>query len=173
MLAAVWLIVACAIPGCVTEPAGFSKATQVMTKRFYKDTSVTRRMQTFRQYSINDQYDLFIFGNQYRHPPAQYLAKCFALNGAAGVELLRAKLPHADDDLTVRDIVRLLAEIDAMRMYDVAGDKALMVDLTARVGEMKDLGWKESTERRLAKIGREREEEAGFAPSCGPAPTSH
>lgn len=165
IFAAIGFSLVSAMAGCATATPGFSKATRAMAEDFYKDYSMTSRMHKLRQYSLNDQYDIFIFGNQFRHPPATYLAECFALNGAAAVELLRVKLPTADRDVTVRDIVRLLKEIDYMRTYDVAGDAQLMAAATDRAAKM-DTDWKELVEKWLAKIGQKRSEKIGFAPMC-------
>lgn len=166
MLATICLTLASVIAGCATATPGFTKSRRAMAEEFYEDYSTKKRMQKFRHYSLFDQYDIYIFGNQFRHPPAQFLASCFALNGVAAVELLRAKLPDANGDLTVRDIVKLLKTIDAMRMYDVAGDAALMAEATARAAKMKDPGWRVLVEDWLTKMGHERRGKVGFAPLC-------
>lgn len=133
---------------------------------FYRQ-SIAEQQRTFRQHTLQDQLGLFFFGNQVRHPPALHLAQCFALNGAAAVELLRQKLSVANDDLTVRDIAMLLATIDAMRKYDVAGDAQLMAALKGRVAQMRDEGWRDTAERRIAGIGHERSERPNRAHECG------
>lgn len=135
-------------------------------RAFYRQPT-TVQLRTLRQYTLQDQFNLFLFGNQVRHPPALYLARCFALNGAPAVELLRSKLNVANDDLTVRDIAMLLATIDAMGKYDVAGDTQLITVLKSRVARMRDEGWRDTAERKIASIGHERSERAGQAPECG------
>lgn len=135
-------------------------------REFYSQpTSVQQK--TLRQRQLEDQLGLFFFGNQVRHPPAIYLARCFALNGESAVELLRSRLKEASDDLTVRDIAMLLATIDAMRQYDVANDAKLMAALKSRVAQMRDAGWRDTAEQQVASIGRERSDLAGVAPECG------
>lgn len=159
-------VVATSTPNCLHKQTTLTPSTKVMTKEFYRDSSTVRRMRHFRQYRVTEQYDLFIYGNQFRHPPAQYLAQCFALNGIEGVDLLRVKLREASDDLTIRDITKLLKEIDAMRMYDVAGDHELMTSLGMQVQHMKDPGWKALVTEMIAKIGHERRNAVGYAPLC-------
>jgi hypothetical protein len=135
-------------------------------REFYSQpTSAQQR--TFRQHSLKDQLGLFFFGNQVRHPPALYLANCFALNGVSAVDLLRSKIEEVGDDLTVRDIVTLLATIDEMGQYDVAGDARLMAALKSRAAQMKDKGWRDLVEVYIANIGHERSERASVAPGCG------
>ena len=158
------LLVCVALGGC---PKPHIDGVDVASAReFYRQpTSVQQR--TLRQHSLEDQLGLFFFGNQVRHPPAIYLADCFALNGAPAVELLRSKIEEADSDLMVRDIVTLLATIDEMGQYDVAGDAQLMTALKTRAAQMKDSGWRDLAEEYIAKIGHERSERARAAPECG------
>jgi hypothetical protein len=154
------------ISRCAHEPPpGMTPEAVVLAEQFYEDSSTVRQMRRFRDYST-EQYDLFIYGNQYRHPPAQYLAQCFALNGTAGVELLRTKLPSAANDLTVRDIARLLTEIDSMQTYDVAGDRELMAALRGRAETMKDPEWRALVAGWMVRIGQERRQPPWRVPAC-------
>ena len=134
-------------------------------RAFYKQPTA-QQLKTFRQNTVSDQPNLYFFGNQVRHPPAIYLARCFALNGKSAVVLLRSKLVEASGDLTVRDITMLFATIDAMGTYDVAGDVQLMRALSARVAKMQDEGWRDTAEKKIASIGHERNERYGNAPEC-------
>lgn len=135
-------------------------------REFYRQPT-SMQQKTFRQHSLEYQLGLFFFGNQIRHPPAIYLARCFALNGTPAVELLRSRLKGPSDDLTVRDIAMLLATIDAMGKYDVAGDAELMGALKSRVAQMRDVGWRDTAEKKVANIGHKRSERASMAPECG------
>lgn len=135
-------------------------------REFYRQP-VVNQQKLFRQRNIQDQLDLFFFGNQVRHPPALYLAQCFALNGTPAVELLRSKLKDDIDDLTVRDIAMLLSTIDAMGKYDVAADSQLMALLKQRIVKMHDDGWRDTAERKMTGIGHERSDNASQAPECG------
>jgi hypothetical protein len=143
------------------------EGVDVSAARVFYRQPTSEQQKTFRQHTLQDQLGLFFFGNQVRHPPALYLAQCFALNGAPAVELLRAKLKVESNDLTVRDIAMLLATIDAMGKYDVAGDAQLMAALRSRVTQMRDDGWRDTAEREIASIGHERNERASRAPECG------
>lgn len=133
---------------------------------FYNQpTSVQQR--TFRHHSIDEQLVLYYYGNQVHHPPALYLANCFALNGQPAVELLRSKLKEAHDDLTVRDIAKLLVTIDAMGTYDVAGDATLLELLKSRVAEMRDAGWRDTAQQLVASIGHRRGDGNSAGQECG------
>jgi len=152
----------CLLSGC-REPSG----RDIHAAREFYRQPVVDQQKLFRQRDVQDQLDLFFFGNQVRHPPALYLAQCFALNGTPAVELLRSKLKEDIDDLTVRDIAMLLSTIDAMGKYDVAADSQLMALLKQRIVKMRDDGWRDTAERKMKSIGNERSENASQAPECG------
>ena len=160
----IWLCAVVLLSGC---PRAGSNSDEASAARSFYNLPVTEQLRTFRQHPLENQLDLFLFGNQIHHPPAIYLARCFALSGAAAVELLRSKLNANSDDLTVRDITLLLANIDAMSKYDVTGDAQLMATLKSRIAQMRDAGWRDTAEQKFASIGQERNEHAGQAPECG------
>lgn len=151
------------ISGCASY--GMERAKLAAAREFY-DQPVNQQAQTFRRRSLEDQLDLFFFGNQIHHPPAIYLAPCFALNGPPAVKLLRSKLDTQPDDLSLRDIAALLGMIDMMGQYDVAGDKQLVAVLSSRIARMKDQNWRQTAEDEVSNFGRRRTEAAKHAPEC-------
>jgi hypothetical protein len=122
---------------------------------FYRQSTIDQQ-RTFRRHALDEQFKLFLFGNQVRHPPALYLADCFALNSPSAVSLLRARLAVDNHDLTVRDIAMLLATIDAMGTYDVAADNQLLRALNSQIAKMRNAGWRDSAEQIVAGIGHRR-----------------
>lgn len=113
---------------------------------------VVERMRTFRARPLDMQLALFFYGNQKIHPPALYLADCFALNGAAGAALLRERLGVAGSDLDTRDIAALLDAIQTMGTHDVRHDSLLMDRLNGRIASMSDPGWKDAASSLLQRI---------------------
>lgn len=147
------------VSGCFRGAARDDAAT----KEFFRQSALERQ-RTFRERSIDQQMELFYYGNQVRHPPAMYLADCFALNGAAGVERLRSELMRPLGDAYVRDIAMLLSTIDAERTYDVAGDTELMAILRTRVARMQ--AWRDVTIGLVAAIGERRRKHARAQSEC-------
>lgn len=152
------------LTGC--PDSGVEGANIAAAQAFYRQ-STSEQMRTFRQHALSEQLDLYLYGNQVRHPPAIYLARCFALSGERAVELLRSKLKSKTDDLTVRDISALLAAIDSMGKYDVSKDVKLMDALRSLVANMQDQGWRDTAERKLASIESSQPTSVGNAPECG------
>lgn len=136
-----------------------------VAREFYRQPPSVQQS-VFRARPLLDQLNLFFLGNQAHHPPAIYLAECYALGGAPAVDLLRTKLGEGPDDLTVRDIALLLATIDAMSQYDVAGDTKLLALLQRKVAQMRDVGWRETAEKKTASIGHERNKHPSYGTAC-------
>lgn len=120
---------------------------------FYKKP-LKERIDTFGSYDLGSQYQIFVCGNQMIHPPAIYLDESFAKEGSSAVPLLRKKLIQADDDLTVRDIVLVLAEMNYQHAYNVAKDPGLVKLMVAKVNGMHDQEWKDIAQSKLDKIFR-------------------
>ncbi len=154
------------LAGC--PDSGNERADVAAARAFYAQPAA-EQMMTFRQHALGEQLDLYFYGNQIRHPPAIYLARCFALSGERAVDLLRAKLSSKNDDLTVRDISALLAAIDAMGKYDVSKDAELMSALRSQVANMQDQGWRDTAEKKIASIESYQGVAEGNAPECGQA----
>lgn len=154
----------CIVSGCRESR---DKHGDIQAAREFYRQPVIEQQKSFRHHHLQDQLDLFFFGNQVRHPPALYLAQCFALNGTPAVELLRSKLKEDNGDLTVRDIAMLLSTIDAMGKYDVVADSQLMALLKQKIAKMQDDGWRDTAERKMNGIGHDRNENASQAPECG------
>lgn len=149
--------------GCFSPRVNFVDVA--FAREFFRQSTVDQQ-KTLKNYSLENQYGIYLFGNQIRHPPALYLARCFGLNGRPAVELLSLKLDMELDDLTVRDIAMLLATIDSIGKYDVVGDVSLMAKLRVQVAKMTDAGWRDTAERMVVDIGRHREGASNDTSSC-------
>ena len=63
-----------------------------LADEFYRNYTTSEQVTQFKKYSLEEQYELFVFGNKIVHPPATYLAYPFAQRGAAIIPFLREKL---------------------------------------------------------------------------------
>ncbi|TBR36727.1 MULTISPECIES: hypothetical protein [Dyella] len=118
---------------------------------FFKQ-SVIEQIRSYPRHSVDEQLKLYFYGNQRRHPPATYLADCFALNGLHGVERIRVTLSGPLDDLTTRDIVALLSAMEATGQYNVRDDHELMNVAVKHVEGMGDPNWREVAQSDLDSI---------------------
>jgi hypothetical protein len=108
----------------------------------------------FAQYDLPRQYEIYICGNQYMHPPALHLAAPFAAEGSRAALFLRDKLRSSSDDVTTRDIIRVFAEMQRQQSYDVAGDVQLMSLLRERADTVSNKYWRQYVSNLVAKIAQ-------------------
>lgn len=140
------------VAGCSFAASSRLRATCDPWLNTFYQKPLRERIATFDSYDLKNQYQIFICGNQVIHPPAIYLAEPFAKQGAAAVPLLKAKLTQADDDLTIRDIVLVFAEMQRQRSYNVPKDAGLVKLITEKVKEMHDPGWQAIAKKNVDKI---------------------
>jgi hypothetical protein len=109
------------------------------------------RIERVRQYSLEDQYKIFRYGNDYVEPPLMNLADPIAERGAAAIPFLLNQLNTEKDDTVVRDTLLIFETMAVSKSYDVKSDPTLMSALNAKIAGMKDKGWKSVC---LAMFGR-------------------
>lgn len=112
-------------------------------KQFFEQSS-DKRVIEFAKLDIEKQYCIFLYGNQVIHPPAIYLATEFAKQPSV-LPFVTGKLRDTQDDLTIRDIVYVISEIDRMKLYAVGRDKDLMKLLSRKANEINNDGWRKLT----------------------------
>jgi hypothetical protein len=118
---------------------------------FFKNPAATR-MDRLRQFSLDDQYRLFRYGNDRFEPPLTGLVKPIAERGQNAVPFLLEKLNSHADDITVRDVLSLFETMGSIKSYDVKSDALVMDTLRSRVSTMKDPGWKAVCSKMLGRI---------------------
>ena len=114
--------------------------------------SLKERISAFPRYSFDDQYAIYLYGNQVQHPPAIYLADPFAARGQSIVLPLSDRLKAATDDLTIRDIVMVFSAMSRDKTYNVSGDERLMKLLRESAERMKQSGWKQIVEKEISGL---------------------
>jgi hypothetical protein len=111
-----------------------------LEKDFF-DKSPGDRVERLRQYSLDDQYKIFRYGNDHIEPPTMSLAPPTAERGASAVPFLVDQLKATTDDIAVRDIVLIFETMEDSGSYNVKADTALMRVLGSKVSGMKDRDW--------------------------------
>jgi hypothetical protein len=134
---------------CATQPNQF-------VEEFYrKNISTSDQINQFKNYTIEEQYELYKFGNQVVHPPAIYLASVFAQQGAVIVPYIKGVLVTEEDEVSIRDIVLIFSELAQIKLYDFSKDSELMKLLTQKVYNMKGI-WKDNALSELSEIQKQR-----------------
>jgi hypothetical protein len=136
MLPKIKLQIACAA-GCLV----FGCKGQPLERDFF-NKPLGDRLERLRQYSLEDQYKIFRYGNDKIEPPLMDLADPIAERGETAISFLVDQLNSSADDLTVRDILLMFQTMASSRSYDVKRDAALLAVLTSKVSAMKHEAWR-------------------------------
>jgi len=134
--------------GCVSNAADV-KPSKMASDFFHMPSS--DQVKQFKNHRLDEQYELFIFGNQVVHPPATHLATSFAEQGPIIVPFLKSKLKATQEEITVRDIVLVLSRLAQLKLYDFSKDEELMGLLDKRVNDMHGI-WKKTTREMISVI---------------------
>lgn len=143
------------VAGCVASVGTLSRSEcydYEMVRSFFEKTQ-KERLAIFRGVDLEVQYLLLRCGNQVIHPPMMSLADEFARNGSIGVEFLKKRLLERNDDLTVRDIIRVFVEMTKQKTYDVKGDVELVDIIVSAINRMRDSGWRQICNYMLTENG--------------------
>ena len=140
--------------GCVSNASDVQP--NKMVSDFYR-LSMSEQMRQFSDHTLDEQYELYIFGNKVVHPPATYLAEPFARRGANVVPFLKAKLKAETEEARIRDITFVFTEMARLRLYDFSRDVELMDLLSGKAHSMQGI-WRDITLKFVAEIQRARSE---------------
>lgn len=113
--------------------------------------SISDRKSHFQDYSLADQYEIYIFGNRVVHPPATYLAESLAQQGPKVVSFLKDKVERETDEARLRDILLVLSWSAKLKCYDYSKDPIFTALLKKKVAGMTGI-WKNTAVQSLAVI---------------------
>jgi hypothetical protein len=110
----------------------------------------SEQIRTLKEHPLEEQLELYFFGAEIIHPPAEYLARPLAGQGSRLLPLLEAKLKGATQGIVVRDVADVLSEMATLKVYDFSRDPSL-VDLAER--RARELGgvWTSTTLQMIAE----------------------
>lgn len=109
-----------------------------LERDFFSKYARANRIAGLRQYSLEDQYKIFRYGNDKMQPRDWTLADPIAERGASVIPFLTAKLNSSADDFTVYDILIILWEMDRLKTFQPTRGTTLMHFLEDRVPKIKN-----------------------------------
>jgi hypothetical protein len=122
-----------------------------LEEKFFEQPLGTR-LERLKQYSLEDQYRVFRYGNDVVHPPLTDLADPIAAQGSAAVPVLLDRLKADESDFTVRDTLLIFERMSSSKIYDVKSDSAVLAALTSKVSTVKDQDWRATCVKILDQI---------------------
>jgi hypothetical protein len=136
---------------CGCRPHADNVDESPIIRDFFDNYTPDEQIDNLKKFSIEEQYNLYIWGKQVLHPSAGYLAFPFAEQGPIIIPYLTDKLNTTKDDHTIRDISFVLKCMSDYNKYDFSNDAQLMDLLDRRVNSMKE-PWKDVTQKYISDI---------------------
>lgn len=125
-------------------------ACETLAATFFRNP-LKQRINEFKTHDLKTQYQIYLCGNQYMHPPA-LLAPEFALGGEPVANFLREKLLQTKVEATIRDIALVLVEMQRQDTYYVKGDGLLVQLLDEKIRSIQDDFWQKFCSDLLEEI---------------------
>lgn len=123
------------------------------TAREFFDKSQKEQEEQFNTYSLEDAYEIYMYGTQVKHHPSgQWLVDPFSLRGSEAVPFLKVKLIETPTDGMIADIIRLFYWMSWRKTHDVAHDTELMALMMSTVNDITDQHYKQRSQLYLTKI---------------------
>ena len=90
----------------------------------------------FKEYSIPDQINIYLYGVQFVTPPVTVLSRSIAEHGQAAIPHLLGALGRNPADQNVKDLMVVFEAMQNMATYNVQHDQVLMHKLESYVNSM-------------------------------------
>jgi len=111
-----------------------------------------RQHEEFRTYSLDKQYEIFIYSMQRRHPADLSFAYDIASKGQPAAGFLSGKLQGTSNEWTQENIIYVFEVMAKQKYYSVSSDRKLITQLRRAVTSMKRTDTRENSERSLKTI---------------------
>jgi hypothetical protein len=104
-----------AIQGCFFQSADTPFARDFFYATPKSHSHYDDMAERMEHYSLEKQYEIYLFGMQVIHPPVFEFADPIAKRGQEAVPFLIAKLTSADNDIEVTDILYIIVEMTFLK----------------------------------------------------------
>ncbi|UVT16494.1 MAG: hypothetical protein H8K04_02705 [Nitrospira sp.] len=100
------------------------------------------RIERLEKYPLDQQYKIFLYGNQIVHPPLTGLALPRAKRGQPALEFILEKLDHSRNDLDFRDSLVVFQHMQWGGYYNICGDTVAMNKIKANEDKIRNADWR-------------------------------
>ena len=94
-------------------------------------------------YSLEDQFKIFLYGNQTIHPSMTGLAVPIAKRGKPALDYVLNQIRESNNDLDFRDSLEIFRAMEKGGYYSVCNDSPALKEIKANENKIKDLDWRE------------------------------
>lgn len=110
------------------------------------------RLDRLEKYPLEQQYRIYLYGNQVIHPPATGLAIPLAKKGKPALHFILNELKKSQNDLDFRDSLIVVQSMQSGGYYDVCGDSVSMSALRENQAKIRNPGWQRVYEQMLYDV---------------------
>lgn len=100
-------------------------------------------MERFEEYPLEQQWRIFLYGNQKIHPPTKSLALPIAKKGYMALEYIILQLRESENEPDFRDALVVFERMQQGGYYNVCGDPTAMETIRRNEYKISHLGWRE------------------------------
>jgi hypothetical protein len=120
-------------------------------ERFFEGDILTR-LERLETYPLEQQWRIFLYGNQVIHPPITGLALPVAKQGKAALTYILRQTEQSQNDLDFRDSLVVFQSMQRRGYYDVCGDEEAMQAIRSNEGKIRDPDWRGTYSRMLSRM---------------------
>jgi len=131
--------------------ASTSCRAESVERQFFKGDTLTR-LERLETYSLKEQWQIFLYGNQVIHPPATGLALPIARRGKPALEYILQQLEKSENDLDFRDSLVVFRSMQGGGFYDICSDETAMKAIRANESKIHDPDWRDIYNRILGRM---------------------
>lgn len=117
---------------CLSEP---------VERQFFKG-DIPSRIERLEAFPLDQQWNIFRYGNQVIHPPATSLALPIAKRGKPAVVYILGQLEQSENDLDFRDSLVVFQTMQWGNHYDVCGDDAAIQAIRDNQQKIRHPDWR-------------------------------
>src|SRR3569832_766133 len=131
--------------------ASTSCRAESVERQFFKGDTLTR-LERLETYSLKEQWQIFLYGNQVIHPPATGLALPIARRGKPALEYILQQLEKSENDLDFRDSLVVFRSMQGGGVYDFCSDETALLAIRAIDSKILDPDWRDIYNRILGRM---------------------
>jgi len=109
-------------------------------------------MERLEAYSLEEQWRIFLYGNQVIHPPVTGLALPIAKQGKPALDYILQQLEHSQNDLDFRDSLVVFRSMQGGGYYAVCEDENAMGLIHRNEAQISDPDWRGIYSRMLGRM---------------------
>jgi hypothetical protein len=122
-------------------------------KEFFRGDLATR-VERLAAYPLAQQWEIFRYGNQVRHPPDTGLAIPIARRGKPALDFVLHELQIGASDLDYRDSMVVFQTMQWGRHYDICADEVALKRIQANAALIRSPDWRKVYEEMLQNLCR-------------------